>query len=149
QYLLELWLNVQALLLKAGALTPELAQRILDFLGTTADARAAGRTELDAPAGATTSPLGRAQAIIARELARLRSLLDFPELKDACENARQRALDGNEPFESKEARLLIRYKTLHARRYQWCLNELKRRRNEREKLARLLATTQRMELAYI
>jgi len=145
QYLLELWLNVQALLLKAGALTPELAQRILDLLGTTADARAAGRTELDASAGATTSPLGRAQAIIARELARLRSLLDSPELKDACENARQRALDGNEPFESKEARLLIRYKTLHARRYQWCLTELKRRRNEREKLARLIATTQRME----
>jgi hypothetical protein len=149
QYLLDLWLAVQALLLKAGDLTPELAQRILDLLGTTADSRAASLSELDGRPDDTTSPLGRALAVVEREVARLRTLLADPALKDACEHARQRTIEGTEPWACKEARLLIRYRTQHARRYQWCLNELKRRRNERERRARQIAKLQEQENAYL
>jgi hypothetical protein len=149
QYLFNLWLALQALLLKLGELTPELYQRILDLLGTSPEARVPGQTELDGPPGDTNSPIDRAQALIARELARLRTLIDSAELKDACDNARQRALDGTEPWDSREARLLIRYRSRHERRYQWCLNELKRRRNAREKRTRLIATAQRMEAGII
>jgi hypothetical protein len=146
QYLIDRWLNVEALLLKAGGLTSELCLRILDLLGTPADTRAAGLTELDARPGDTSTMFDRAQAIIERELARLRTLLDSPELQEADENARQRALDGIEPWESKEGRLLIRYRTHHARRYEWCLNELKRRRNERARQARAVGSLLRSDV---
>jgi hypothetical protein len=122
---------------------------MLNLLGVTAAVRLAGLTELDAPAGddATTSLVARAQAIVTRELAALRTLADSPELKTACEKTRQRTLEGTEPPLSKDARLLNRYRNQHARKYQWCLNELKRRRNERERRGRMIASVQRQELA--
>jgi hypothetical protein len=77
------------------------------------------------------------------DLLGLRTLADSPELKAACEQTRQRTIEGTEPPLSKDARLLNRYRSQHARKYQWCLNELKRRRNERERRGRLIASVQR------
>jgi hypothetical protein len=154
-YLIDLWRVVEVDLLQHGTLTDATRDQILNLLGVTAAVRLAGLTELDAPAGddATTSLVARAQAIVTRELARLRTLVDSPELKAACEQTRQRTIEGTEPPLSKDARLLNRYRNQHARKYQWCLNELKRRRHERERRNRSIAAlqrqVQRQELAAI
>jgi hypothetical protein len=149
QYLILLWRVAQAMLLKQGELTPELHERILDLLGTPPELRMAGLTELDGPPGDATSPACRAQAIIERELARLRTLVDSPELQGVCEKARLRTIEGTEPWKGSEARLIIRYRSQHARELQWCLSELKRRRKEREQRARTIALIQRMEAGII
>jgi hypothetical protein len=150
-FLIDLWRVVEVDLAKQGTLTDSTRDQILNLLGVSAAVRLAGLTELDAPAGddATTSLVARAQAIVTRELARLRTLVDSPELKDACEQTRQRTIEGTEPPLSKDARLLNRYRNQHARKYQWCLNELKRRRNERERRGRAIAALQRQEMAAI
>jgi hypothetical protein len=140
QYLIERWRVAEVDLLKQGTLTDANRDQILNLLGVTAAVRLAGLTEFDAPG---SDPAELARAIVARELARLRTLADSPELKDACEKARQRTIEGTEPLLSKEARLLNRYRNQHARKYQWCLNELKRRRHERQRRDRSIASLQR------
>jgi hypothetical protein len=144
EYLIERWRVAEVDLVKQGTLTDANRDRILNLLGVPADARLAGLTELDVPG---SDPTELARAIVARELARLRSLLESPELKAACEKARQRTIEGTEPLLSKDARLLNRYRNQHARKYQWCLNELKRRRNERERRDRAIASLQKQEMA--
>jgi hypothetical protein len=146
QYLIDRWRVAEVDLLRQGTLTDANRERILNLLGVPADARLAGLTELDAPG---SDPAELARAIVARELARLRTLADSPELKAACEKARQRTIAGTEPLLSRESRLLNRYRNQHARKYQWCLNELKRRRNERERRGRAIAALQRQEQAAI
>jgi hypothetical protein len=146
QYLIERWRVAEVDLVKQGTLTDSNRDRILNLLGVPADARLAGLTELDAPG---SDPAEIARAIVARELARLRTLVESPELKAACDKARQRTIEGTEPLLSKDARLLNRYRNQHARKYQWCLNELKRRRNERERRDRAIASLQRQEMAAI
>jgi hypothetical protein len=139
-FLIDLGRVVEVDLLQHGTLTDAIREQILNLLGVTAAARLAGSTELDAPGN---DPAALARTIVARELARLRTLADSPELKAACEQTRQRTLEGTEPPLSKDARLLNRYRNQHARKYQWCLNELKRRRNERERRGRSIAALQR------
>jgi hypothetical protein len=146
RYLIDLWRCVQALLLKAGELTPELHQRILDLLGIAPELRAAGLTELDAPTDDTTAPVCRAQAIIERELASLHTLLDSPELQAVSEKARLRTIEGTEPWKSREAGLIIRYRAAHARKFHWCMTELKRRRNERARQGRAVGSLPRSEV---
>jgi hypothetical protein len=146
QYLIDLWRVAEVDLVKQGTLTDANRDQILNLLGVTAAVRLAGLTELDVPG---SDPAEVARAIVARELARLRSLLESPELKAACEKARQRTIEGTEPQLSKDARLLNRYRNQHARKYQWCLNELKRRRHERERRGRAIAALQRQEMAAI
>jgi hypothetical protein len=149
-YLIDLWRVAEVDLVKQGTLTDATRDQILNLLGVTAAVRLAGLTELDAPG---SDPAEVARAIVARELARLRTLADSPELKAACDKARERTIEGTEPPLSKDARLVSRYRNQHARKYQWCLNELKRRRNERErrdrKIAGLQEQLQRAEMAAI
>jgi hypothetical protein len=147
QYLIDSWRVVEVDLIKQGAVTDAIREQILNLLGVRADVRLAGLTELDAAADDPTPLLARAQTIVARELGRLRTLANSPELKELCDKARQRTIEGTEPLLSKDARLLNRYRNQHARKYQWCLNELKRRRNERERRGRMIASLQRQELA--
>jgi hypothetical protein len=139
-YLIERWRVAEVDLVKQDTLTDANRERILNLLGVPADVRLAGLTELDVPG---SDPAELARTIVARELARLRTLAESPELKAACEKARQRTIEGTEPLLSKDARLLNRYRNQHARKYQWCLNELKRRRNERERRSRTIASLQR------
>src|SRR5262249_54177448 len=139
-YLIDLWRVVEVDLAKQGTLTDATRDQILNLLGVSAAVRLAGLTELDAPG---RDPAEVARALVTRELARLRTLVDSPELKAACEQTRQRTLEGTEPPLSKDARLLNRYRNQHARKYQWCLHELKRRRHERERRNRSIAALQR------
>jgi hypothetical protein len=143
-YLIDLWRVVEVDLLRQGTLTDATRDQILNLLGVTAAVRLAGLTELDAPG---SDPAELARTIVARELARLCTLAESLELKAACEQTRQRTIEGTEPPRSKDARLLNRYRNQHARKYQWCLNELKRRRHERERRGRMIASLQRQELA--
>src|SRR5262249_28728108 len=104
QYLIDSWRVLEGDLLKHGTLTDAIRESILNRLGVRAEVRAAGLSELDAAADDPTALLARAQAIVARELGRLRTLADSPELKAICDKARQRTIEGTEPLLSKDAR---------------------------------------------
>jgi hypothetical protein len=101
-------------ILQSVALTPEQLSHALDLLGIPTEARLAGQTVLEAPAG--QDPRVVARAVLQAEVARLQDPAAVQARVELDQLQHRLAVEGTPVKISKDQRLMKRYQTMHARR---------------------------------